>query len=485
MPFTPLRPRRSSPRPHPAWRPRLALTLGLLLAPWALAQPPAPPAPTPAPGPLRQAFEQAWPRQPEARALAVRQQAGQAGERAAAAWTPEPMALELTHRTDRANANDGQREWEAGLAIPLWRPGERSRGQAVAAAEAAAVSLREQAARLRLAGALREAWWPWARARIEQQVADAQLAHARTLAADVERRWRAGDLARSDLLQAQGTVAAARATQAEAARAAAEAALRWQALTGEAARSSDMAAAQAGGPDHAAMPVDPAPADRQGERSSRPALAGGTAASQAGPARLGDGNDVSAEAEPEPRAEAGAPTAAHPALAELAQRLAIARAQAELAARQGAGNLELTLGTTRERGSADEVARSTLNVGLRIPFGASARQEARQATALAEAIELEAQWRLEESRLAAEQQAARARVGAARIRLVAAEERDALASQTLDLIEKSFRLGESDLPTRLRTTQEAGEAARQLAASRIELAAAISQWRQALGLLPQ
>ena len=436
MPFTPLRPRRSSPRPLPAWRPRLALTLGLLLAPWALAQPPAP-----TPAPLRQAFEQAWARQPEARALAARQQAAEAGQRAASAWTPEPMALELTHRTDRANANDGQREWEAGLAIPLWRPDERSRGQAVAQAEAAAVSLREQAARLRLAGALREAWWPWARARIEQQVAEAQLAHARTLAADVERRWRAGDLAHTDLLQAQGTVAAARAAQAEAARAAVEAALRWQALTG------------------------------------------GTAGADAGPARLVD--DVRAEAEPEPRAEPGAPTATHPALAELAQRLAIARAQAELAARQGAGNPELTLGTTRERGSADEPARSTLNVGLRIPFGASARQEARQATALAEALELEAQWRLEEGRLAAEQQAARARVDAARIRLAAAEERDALASQTLGLIEKSFRLGESDLPTRLRTTQEAGDAARQLAASRIELAGAVSQWRQALGLLPE
>ncbi|MBO9645975.1 MAG: TolC family protein [Pseudacidovorax sp.] len=482
MPFTPPWPWRLSPRPHPAWRPRLALTLGLLLTPWALAQPPAPPAPTPAPGPLRQAFDQAWARQPEARALAARQQAAEAGQRAAAAWTSEPMALELTHRTDRANANDGQREWEAGLAIPLWRLGERSRGQAVAAAEAAAVSLREQAARLRLAGALREAWWPWARARIEQQVADAQLAHARTLAADVERRWRAGDLARSDLLQAQGTVAAARAVQAEAARAAVEAALRWQALTGAAAGASGTALPQ-DGMGRADIPAESAPVNRQGEVASRPTPAGSTAASEAGPARQVD--DIGAEAEPEPRAEPGAPTAAHPALAELAQRLAIARAQAELAARQGAGNPELTLGTTRERGSADEPARSTLNVGLRIPFGASARQEARQATALAEAIELEAQWRLEENRLVTEQQAARARVDAARIRLAAAEERDALASQTLGLIEQSFRLGESDLPTRLRTTQEAGDAARQLAASRIELAGAVSQWRQALGLLPE
>ncbi|KTT14577.1 TolC family protein [Pseudacidovorax intermedius] len=484
MPFTPHWPRPSSPRSNPRWRRRLALTLGLLLAPWALGQPSASPTPvaSAAPGPLRQAFDQAWARQPEARALAARQQAAEAGQRAAAAWTPEPMALELTHRTDRANANDGQREWEVGLAIPLWRPGERSRGQAVAQAEAAAVALREQAARLRLAGALREAWWPWARARIEQQVADAQLAHTRTLAADVERRWRAGDLARSDLLQAQGTVAAARAAQAEAARAAVEAALRWQALTGASTGATGAALLQ-DGIGQTVIPTESAPANRQGELAVTSTPPVGTADAAAGPA--GQVDDIRAEAEPEPRAEPGARAEAHPALAELAQRLAIARAQAELAARQGIGSPELTLGTTRERGSADEPARSTLNVGLRIPFGASARQEARQAAALADAVELEAQLRLEESRLAAEQQAARARVDAARIRLAAAEERDALASQTLGLIEKSFRLGESDLPTRLRTTQEAGEAARQLATSRIELAAAVSQWRQALGLLPE
>jgi len=53
------------------------------------------------------------------------------------------------------------------------------------------------------------------------------------------------------------------------------------------------------------------------------------------------------------------------------------------------------------------------------------------------------------------------------------------------LFDKSFRLGETDLPTRLRIEAEAVEAERQEARSRIELATAISAWRQSLGLLPQ
>jgi cobalt-zinc-cadmium efflux system outer membrane protein len=40
------------------------------------------------------------------------------------------------------------------------------------------------------------------------------------------------------------------------------------------------------------------------------------------------------------------------------------------------------------------------------------------------------------------------------------------------------------LPTRLRAEAEAAEAMRQASRIQIELAAAISQWRQAAGLLP-
>jgi outer membrane protein, heavy metal efflux system len=45
-------------------------------------------------------------------------------------------------------------------------------------------------------------------------------------------------------------------------------------------------------------------------------------------------------------------------------------------------------------------------------------------------------------------------------------------------------LGETDLPTRLRIEAEASDAERQAARAQVDLAAAISAWRQALGLLP-
>ncbi|RYF84177.1 MAG: TolC family protein [Comamonadaceae bacterium] len=418
----------------------LALVGAGLTPAWAqpFAQPgsaavPAMQSPTQAPtaGSLKQAFDQAWLQQPEARALGQRRAAAHANQRAAGAWTPSPMALELTHTTDRANKNEGQREWEAGVSIPLWLPGERTQSRAVANAEAAGVDLRLQAAQLKLAGALREAVWLLARARVNGQLADGQLASAQALTADVERRWKAGDLARSDLLQAQGTVAAARAAQAESAQAIVEAAQRWRALAG-------------GNP----------------------------------PA----GIDWAHEAEP---ADDAFLPATHPLGAELAQRLAAAQASAVLAERQGAGNPELTLGTTRERGNFDEPARYALNVGLRVPFGHAARKDSQVAAARAEVLELEAQMALEDTRLSGERDSARTRVTAARARLGAADERLRLAELTRELIDKSFRLGESDLPTRLRTTQEASDAARQQAGARIELASAISQWRQALGLLPQ
>ena len=55
----------------------------------------------------------------------------------------------------------------------------------------------------------------------------------------------------------------------------------------------------------------------------------------------------------------------------------------------------------------------------------------------------------------------------------------------LAFFDKSFRLGETDLPTRLRIAMEAQEAERQATLTRIDVAAATSALHQAAGLLPQ
>ena len=66
-----------------------------------------------------------------------------------------------------------------------------------------------------------------------------------------------------------------------------------------------------------------------------------------------------------------------------------------------------------------------------------------------------------------------------------ATERARLTAETRDFFDKSCRLGETDLPTRLRVAQEASSAQRALALARIDLNLAIAQARQSLGLLPQ
>jgi cobalt-zinc-cadmium efflux system outer membrane protein len=391
----------------------------------------AQPSPAPVVLGVKDLFDAAWARQPEALALQARRESVQAQRRAASAWTPEPPALEAATRTDRLTGNNGGRELEVGVVVPLWLPGERSGSSVLADAEAAAVESRVEAARLRLAAAVREAWWSWQRAGAEVEIARAQLESARQLATDVGRRAKAGELARADRHQADGAVAAAEASLAQSQAAATAALQQVRALSGMAITTL---------------------------------------------------RDAPALPEPLPPSS-GLPD--HPALTELQDRAIVAERSAELASAQSRANPELLLATTRERASSTEAYQQTITLAVRIPFGGGSRYEGKVAKARADAAEAQAQLALDRAQLHSDREAAVARVEAVRVQLAAAERRAALARETRGFFEKSFRLGETDLPTRLRIESEATEAERQAARSRIELAAAISAWRQALGLLPQ
>lgn len=333
--------------------------------------------------------------------------------------------------TDRPISNQGVRELEVGVAVPLWLPGERRNTSALAEAAGAAIESRAEAARLRLAAVVREGWWNWQLASIEVEIARAQLDSARRLAGDVTRRAKAGELTRADQNQADGAVAAAEAGLARAEAAAMAAVQQVNALNG--------------------TPVALAP--------------------------MGV-----AIAEPEPVSNEAQ---IHPTLTELRDRAAVAERTAALAKTQSRANPELTIATTRDRGGAGERYGQTVTLGVRIPFGGGPRYDAKVANARADAAEAQAQLAFDTARLQSEREAATARVAATRTQLAAAERRAALAAETRGFFEKSFRLGETDLPTRLRIEAEAAEADRQAARTRIELSAAISAWRQALGLLPQ
>lgn len=375
---------------------------------------------------LKQGFEAAWARQPDQRSAGLRREAGRLSIAAAERWTPEPPALEVNAKSDRYTRNNGGREYEATVAVPLWLPRERTRSQAAASAESAALEARLGAARWRLAGEVREAYWAHQRALLDVDKAQQRLQSAQQLAADVARRVKAGDLARADSHQAEASVAGAESAVAEAAVALSSAAQRWSAITG-------------------AAPAERAPAVAEANHVGR---------------------------------------APHPALEELQARVEVARRQRDLAGIQTRANPELTVGAARERGEFGERYSQALIVGVRIPLGTQARSQTRVATASAEQLEAELQLSLAQERLHAEIETARARLVALETAATAAERRARLTSESRGFFEKSFRLGETDLPTRLRVEVDAAEAERQAARARLERAAAVSQLNQALGALP-
>lgn len=383
---------------------------------------------------LKQAFDMAWVRQPEARAADLRRNAVEARRDAAGNWLVAQPNVELATKTDRANRNDGSREYEVGFGLPLWLPGERSSAQALADADANALQSRQLATQLRLAANVRAAWWAAVQADIEQELAQARLKLAEQLAGDVARRVRAGDLARADQHQAEGAVANAQALVAEAQIQIAQVKQRLRSLLGVA------------------------------------------------PAML---RDSAPEVVPAALLSTNLDEAAHPALREISDRAESARRAKALAATQTRNNPQLLMATTRERGSFGDTYAQSITVGVRIPFGADNRKQAGIANAEAEAVEAEARLALEQDSVLADIEAARARVAASESQRTAAERRAVLARETRSFFDKSFRLGESDLPTRLRVELESYEAERQFAKSRIAVALSISQLRQALGLLPE
>ena len=388
---------------------------------------------------LIQAFDAAWRRQPEALSQQVRLDAAVAQQEAATRWTPEPVALELSTKADRLNQNLGRDETVAGISIPLWLPGERARAAAVADAQARVASSQVRAAQLRTAASVREAFWGWHRTRVDHVLAGELLDHAQQLAQDVAKRVRAGDLARADQHQADGAVASAQVALAEATAALALATQRLRALTG-------------------LVPTADA---------AKPSGAG-----------------VQAESEPVVSTDAIAQFDSHPALALLQDRADVAQRSADLARVQTRANPELTLATNRDRGQRDEAYQNSITLGIRIPLGSDSRNRATGASAQADAIEAQALLRLERERLHAEVDAARVGLASANTQLLAAQQRAMLARESRAFFQKSYRMGEADLPTRLRIEREAMDAERQAARADINLAAAQSNLRQTLGLLP-
>ena len=412
------------------YSPFALLSFTALLASQALAQTAIQlPAPT-----LRQALDAAWQLSPNVRAEGNRRNELAAKEKAATSWMSGEPVAGIAHRTDRLNKNDGFREYEADLDLPLWNPGVRAAAQADVAAQRLGFDGQFALARLKLAGELRGLAANIATATAERELNQRKLQDANALGQDLSRRVKAGENARVDALQAQVVVQQAQTALAQADSQVSRLQTQWRSLTGLATAS----------------PLD--------EILGNPIA-----------------NDT-----------ANAPPVSpdHPALRQAQAQVRAAQAKADLASADKRDPMSVGLGVSRERSAFDAASETKLRIALRIPLGGSNRNAPRLAAALAELDTAQAEADAVARQLPAEVTAAVAELRAARAAQAAATERNRLSTEVQALITKSWRLGDSDLPARLRADNEQFEARLALAKAAVDVQRAIATMNQAYGLLP-
>lgn len=386
---------------------------------------------------LAQAAEAAWQRATQAREVEGRTQRTAAERVAMSSPWAAPPALEFSYRDDRWQTSAGRRETEAGLAWPLWLPGQRNARGAAADADLELSQAAVLAGRLHFAGLVREAAWGIAAQKAEADLADAQLRSLQEISDDVRRRVQAGDLAHADALAAQSEALAAQSTQLSARQRLNASYAQWTTLTGKA---------------------------------QLPDLAQSMASPQAAVAA--------------PLGEPHFAVETHPDARLAALTVERARKRLDVVAVTRRDPPELLLRIRQDIPGRGESAQNSIGVGLRIPLGTASRNQPLQAAALSELdVALTTKQRTEE-RLAADTVTAKAAVHAAEQQLEADRQRLALLRERATLIGRSFKAGETPLPELLRALAAASQAESSFARQQTALGLAHARLQQSLGILP-
>jgi len=388
----------------------------------------APVTPPPVGTTLKQAVDNAWQRAPGARMLEARQDEVAAARTLAGSWLASAPTLGLSQRADLGTSERDQRdqrESEISVSSSIWLPGQKNARQELAARSTEEVTAHIGATRLAVAGVVRNRVWEAAAAQVTLDEKQDHLHHLEGFAEEVQRRVKAGDLARSDFLLAQQEVLAARIDVLHARTAATEALARYRVLTG----------------------LEQLP-----------------------------------PFEPEALHERAAPANPRLAAALASEQRAHAALRLAEASRSAPPTVALSVRREDER-TLREPTRS-IGIALQIPLGSAGRNRGVEAqaqtliaTAAAEAAEAQAS-------AGADVDIARERLLNARAALDTASERATALHEHTALFEKAFQQGERGLAELLRSRALTHEADVAVAQQQVALGLAHAQLNQALGILP-
>ncbi len=371
--------------------------------------------------------EKTFERNPQQQVLRAGDQMVEARAIHAGSLLPAAPAISLRHQNYKIGSGRNQREWEAGLDIPVWLPGQRAAREAVTEVAKGELGASRTALKLTLAGQVRDAIWDVAMQKVAVDLAQLRLRTAQHLENDVQKRFQAGELAKTDVMLARNETLQAQTLQLRTAAELKHAEHRYWILTG----------------------LKELPEFREETLSHIAALDDG-----------------------------------HPLLTEAAGRVGLAQGERDLMQVEKRENPQVTVGARYEQGAFDTAYNASLGLAVRVPFSYGARSAPLLANAemgLANAMSERDKLLLV---LQAAQHEAEHNLEVTRAELTIVEEQNRLAQENLRLAKKAFALGESDLVALMRIQALAQEAERNLRNRQTQLQWDIARYNQAVGVLP-
>ncbi len=340
---------------------------------------------------------------------------------------PNAPAVSVRHLNDQLASGRGERDWEAEMELPVWLPGQKLARNTVANEAQSGLSASRDGLMLQVAGVVRDALWDISLNEETATLYDARFQTALKLEHDVERRYQAGELAKTDLMLTQNETLLAETVRLRAFAELNHARHRYIALTG----------------------LYDFPANTTEALSAINEL-----------------------------------TDQHPLIREAESKIELAKGERGLVSVERRENPQLILSARSQRGAFDNLHNESLGFKVRIPLDSEVRSAPMMAAAEFGVAKVTAD--RDRLRLAMEiilhEAEHNLKVTRAEIKLVTKQ--NIIGQESIRLARKSFSLGETDVVSLLRIQASAFETERALSVKKIQLQWDIARYNQAVGVLP-
>lgn len=375
---------------------------------------------------LRDVLEITFARNPAQARLKSLESVVSARSLVANALLPASPALVFVHQNDALASGRNEREWQAELELPVWQLNQRSNRLKVADATRSDVTATGASLKLHVAGLLRDALWDIAFNENNLSLASNRLELARELEQDVETRFHAGEMAKTEVMLAQQETLRVQKEQLRAEAEVMHARHRYYLLTGLHELPVSYIELQSALQDYSQSSIW-----------------------QAAESKLG--------------------------LAETERNLV------EIESRE---NLHLSLNMRSIKGGFDTLSNESFGLKVRIPFGEDARSAPLKAAAQLGVGDALTELNTLRYALEALIHEAEHNLSVSRAELVIASRQFDIAQASVGLAQKAFKLGETDLVSLLRVQSQTYEAERAFTSRKIQLQWDIARYNQVVGVLP-